>query len=316
MPEPTSYRCVSWVAVSSEVQAERESPADQKRKNLELIENLGRYYPNSRGVLVATFEMAASRSITLLTDACALHEQYAELVEMAKARAFDLLVCRSRDRLGHTLPLVTTLEKLCLDHGIVVVPRMSLPPTLSARDLVKAEGAGLMAAIEAQMAEAEVRRMVNRHETGMRGRVLKRKLFANHVPFGYRYEYGKDGSRKIVIDEAAAAVVRLIMLDLYVGRGWGAPRIAKYLNENGIPTPKGSTWSSPGVQQIAARAYRYAGYLELNHMSRTGRDQAMVKGDHPPIISEDELARVLATKKERTLTRTGEAVLRLFAGIG
>jgi len=140
MAEPTLYRCVSWIAVSSEAQAERESPADQKKRNVEFIENLDHHYPNSRGMLVATFTMAASRSITLLSDACALHEQYAELVEMVRSRAFDLLICRSRDRLGRTLPLVAALEKLCLDYGVVVVPRMSLPPTISYRELAKAEG--------------------------------------------------------------------------------------------------------------------------------------------------------------------------------
>ena len=315
MSEPTLYRCVSWVAVSTVVQAERESPVDQKRKNLEFIESLGRHYPNSRGVLVRTFTMAASRSITLLSDACTLHEQYAQLVEMIRSRSFDLLICRSRDRLGRTLPLVTAIEKLCLDHGIVVVPRMSLPSTINYRELVKAEGSGLIGAIEAQMAESEVRRLVNRHEMGMRGRVLNSKLFANHVPYGYRYQYDRDGQRKIVIDDSAAAVVRLILVDLYWRAGWGVPKIARYLNDQRITSPRASIWYSGTLRQLIERVYRYTGYLELNHRSLTGRDETRIKGDHPPILSEEELAGILAVRDERHHTRTSEVTRRVFSGI-
>ena len=92
----THLRCVSWTAVSSDPQAEKESLHDQKRLNHQLIENIGRHYPGYTAELVADLQVVGTRSIVDIADAVeAYPDAYGELMRLLKGGDIDAIVCRS-----------------------------------------------------------------------------------------------------------------------------------------------------------------------------------------------------------------------------
>lgn len=285
-------RFASWAAVSSQPQAEKESLPDQRRLNREFVDNLGRHYPGHVGEIVAELEVVGSRSIVELSEAMATYPDYARLIELVQSGAINAVVCRSRDRLGRTDSLIVTIERLCLRHDVVVVPRQSLPATLDARELRESEGAGIVAVVEGHFAQAAVRRLVNEHERGIAERVRRRKLFPNHVPWGYLYRYEEDGTRHIVIDPEPAATIRRILVDLFIEEDLSRPEIIQRLNEEGRPTRAGRPWAHDALMEIFRLPDRYAGYILVNTNSKTGREPLRVRGDHEPIITDAELERV------------------------
>lgn len=83
------------------------------------------------------------------------------------------------------------------------------------------------------------------------------------LPFGFRavlvnpnVDERKKSKKRIEIDETTAPIVRRIFAMYLDGRGYVS--IAKQLNSEGVPSPKGRTWSSSGIWE-SLRDPRYAG---------------------------------------------------------
>ncbi len=303
------YRCISWIAVSSKPQYERESPVEQRALNAAFVESLGERYLDASGEIVHTFDLAVSRSISSLSEAMERIPAYTELVAMAKAHKFDLLICRSRDRLGRTLPLIATLERICLLNGIVVVPRNNPPRILDARELRRSEMAPLIGTIEASMAEIEIRRLVARSEMGIRARVVDRGLFANRLPYGYEYVYSADGEKTLEIVPEQTAVIRHALLDLYLKANWSRVKINGYLKERFADA------EPVAFETILHNLRAYGGYIDFNRQSKRGRERTLVKGNHPPILSAEEMEAVLTARVGRHTPATGDAARRPFRHI-
>lgn len=295
-------RIVSWIAVSSEEQAKRASPAQQRADNAKFVnETLPLTYGVS-GEIIAELELADSRSIIELSEAAATYpDSYGILYNLLrqKERAFDLLVCRSADRLGRTRTLISTIEELCAARGIVIVcVAEGLPASL---DPTRHEGDGYRLASRGAASAEEVLRMRNRRDRGMRDtRLRDKKLFPGIPPFGYAY---KDKARDaIIIDQAAAATVRRLLIDLYLVRGLGTQAIAGVLNAEGLTAPKGGTWTFGSVGVVLERAKRYAGWIEFNAHAQPGKEHVQVRGNYGQIISDEELAAIETEKAARFKT--------------
>lgn len=303
MAKPNNVvRCLSWVAVSSEPQAERSSPEDQSAGNRSFIENLSQHYMGYTGVWAGEIRLVGSRSILSLERAMRAHKEYAQLVEMIEQKAFDVLIVAERDRLGREASLIIQIELLCLEYGIVVVPRhSSRPNSLDPSEVASNLGTTINATVEAALAKVYIQQLVRRRHDGMATRVQQKKLFASNVPYGYRYEYDRDGNASIVIDEPAAVIVRKIF-SLYI-QGRGTPYIGQYLDAIGTLSPRGKKWNRGGVASILNNVYVYAGKLEFNRRSRTGQPYARLDGKHPPIISEEEAKEIVAERQRRSVTR-------------
>lgn len=298
-----TLRFLSLIAVSSAPQAEKESPEEQRRLNTEFVQNLSNYYPGYAGFITQTISIVGTRTIIELSDACRLHEGYRQLVDAIKGRTIDAIVCRSRDRIARMDALILTIERLCNQHDIIVVPRQSLPVTIDINAIRNSEGAGLISVIEGHFARSAVQRLVHENQMGMQARVRQRKLFPSNVPWGYKYVYSEDGQQSIQVDTNAAPAIRALLVDLFVGKRLAYRQIAEILNRSNLPSPNGP-WSERTVRHIVANADRFAGYLTLNVRSKTGRDVIHVPGDHQAIISEEELAFVRLEKKTRKFGRT------------
>ncbi|MBK8188885.1 MAG: recombinase family protein [Vampirovibrionales bacterium] len=287
---------------------------DQRRLNHEFVADLARHYPGYTGAIVADLQVIGSRSIVELSTAAETYpDAYGELLRLVRAGAVDAIVCRSRDRLGRTDALIVTLERFCLEHGVIVVPRQSLPVTLDIKALRDSEGAGLLGVIESHFAHSAVRRIVNEHERGMIERVAKHKQFPSHLPWGYKYHYSETGARTVVIDPPAAAVIRYILVDLFLDEDLGRVAITQRLQAERQPSPSGKLWDYGALRKVFRIPDRYAGYILVNRVSKNARPLTRVRGDHPAIITDAELTRIQT--KIDALTTQHDPPFSILAGV-
>jgi DNA invertase Pin-like site-specific DNA recombinase len=297
-------RCVSWVAVSSEEQAKRASPDVQRVANRRFVEETLPVTYGVRGELVIELELADTRSIIELSEAAATYpESYGVLYELLrqKERAFDVLVCRSADRLGRTRTLISTIEELCEAQGVVIVcVAEGLPASLDAR---QREGSSYGAANRGAAAKEEIIRLKNRRDIGMREtRLGLKKLFPGKAPFGYAYKMRltDDGPvQDIIVVPEEAATVRRLLVDLYLGEGLGTQAIAARLNEEKRQAARGGSWTFGTVGTVLERVKRYAGWIEFNKDAQTGKEHVTVRGNYQQIITDAELAAITAERTER-----------------
>jgi len=137
-----------------------------------------------------------------------------------------------------------------------------------------------------------------------------RNNYEEGIPNGFTI-YGYDiKNRKMTVNEEQANVVRSIF-DMYLV-GIGSNRIAKYLNENNIPSPKNSVWNKNVVIGILKNE-KYIGDLLLqkfyseNHISkRKMKNDGMFKqyyvtDNHEPIISRDDFEKVQKIIKDKSI---------------
>lgn len=109
------------------------------------------------------------------------------------------------------------------------------------------------------------------------------------VPYGYKTEksglFNKKGKEllKIVIDDEQAKIVRMVY-DLVDLEGFGQYRIAKYLNEENIPSRTGKRWTSAAVGAVL-RNPMYKGYLVIK---RNTKQEVTSKKQIPELVIIDE----------------------------
>lgn len=299
-----SKRCVLWAAVSSEEQAKKSSPEVQRAANRRFVAETMPAMYGVRGEILHELALADTRSIIELSEAASAYpDSYGILYDLLRRRerAFDLLVCRSADRLGRTRTLISSIEELCEARGIMIVyVAEALPPTLNPH---RQEGASFTAASRGAAAFEEIRRLVTRRDTGMRETRLKEKrLFPAAPPFGYGYRTKLTDAgpvQEIVIIPDEAATVRKILIDLYLDEGLGTQAIAERLNAEGRKGSRGGPWNHGMVGVVLRRVKRYAGWIEFNKDAQPGKEYVEVKGDYPQIITDEELARILADRDDR-----------------
>lgn len=243
MPKP---RAISWAAVSSKPQAERESLNDQHRLNHALADAL------EWEIITDVTTPGESRSYYRLSDARANLEAYQQLTELAEAGAFDWLICKSRDRLARTRRLNREVAGFLQDHGIRVYSR-TFPPA-STEERTEAEV--WSEAIESGYSEAEILRLTQRHEMGMQARVRHGKL-ASRLAWGFSRVVHPD-TRELTVaftEPRAEEAIRFAVTRYHVGIS--KKRIVEEANRDGVPTAKGGEWTLNTVDQIVLQPAYY-----------------------------------------------------------
>ena len=280
-----SLRCVSWVAVSSKPQYEKESPHEQRRQNLKTIEDLG-------GVCIAELEVPGqSRSIITFDEATERIEAYAQLRNILDNRGADLLVFRDQSRLGRTAAV-----EMCYEAGCALYNRSSPPSTLDAFEQANSDTTLIMNTLDGAFSQMEVRRLVRRNRTGMIGRV-KRGDMPKKPPYGYVWRYAADGSRRVEVDPEAAERVRL-MIELFLD-GMSFEQIVEALVEIGAEPPglkngqaDSGRWYKSTISRMLQRVYVYAGFVEFRP---SGHEPIRERGTHEAII---DLSTAKAVERE------------------
>lgn len=299
-----TFRCLSWVAVSTDQQNREDSPESQSRGNIQFIDQLSEYYPGCKGEMAAEIRMAGTRSIPSLEKACVRYpDQYGKLVSMIENHEIDIIVCRERERIGRKLGLTSQLTDLCDNHDVIILARnSSLPPTLDITKIRADESRPIVAAVEGALAEAYVKRFMVRTTAGREARVRDKKLFSNRVPYGYRYVYDKELNIlgiEMVEDEAK---VLATFFELYLN-GHGEYYCAKYFNAHKKESPTGGKWYRSAFTPFLNRVMIYAGYIDMYRDPGSKGEHFLVKGIHPPIISEEMAKQVIRERKSRSYTK-------------
>jgi DNA invertase Pin-like site-specific DNA recombinase len=286
--EDRPLRCVSWVAVSSKAQADKESPDEQRRKNMEVITRLG-------GELVAELYVPGqSRDIVVFTDAAREIEAYAQLQELLDSGQVDLLVFRDMSRLGRTAALGLQVAEMCHRAGVSLYNRSSPPSSLNVHDQRQSDAGLVVQSIEGAFAQIEVRNLRRRHRLGMTGRIKSGKL-PNIIPYGYQKAYLPNGDTQVIPDPDQALVVQEIVEMFLSGKNY--QQMSDILNERGVMAPGSDRWSPTAVRRILTRAWIYAGFT-LIRWNDTG-EVIKADGDHEGIITVAQAKQVLKEVSDR-----------------
>lgn len=285
-------RWALWAAVSSLPQAKKISLESQ-------LEQGRQHVAKWQGEVVAELVVPGeSRSIVLFEDACRRIKAYAQLKELIDQRAIDVLCYLDRSRLGRKASLSMAVVELCHEAAILTYDLDSPPANLES--LATSHDDMLVGAIKSVGAQQEVAKLNDRHRSGMLGRTKRGEMPAA-LPYGYAEHYTPEGVRIIEIDELAARWVRQ-MAEWYLG-GIGTPAIAERLNAANAPTVQGGAWHHIQVRSVLFRAWRYAGYSEINIHSPHKRPYLRAPGNWPAIISEATAERIYAERDARSINR-------------
>jgi site-specific DNA recombinase len=148
----------------------------------------------------------------------------------------------------------------------------------------------LMMQIQGAISEYERTKILDRMRRGMKYAVKHGQVLGNRAPLGYRFIRKTENKPACwEVDPREAEIVRLVF-DLYTNKSMNLSAIAKYLEEEGIPSHYGNTnWQSSTVYYIL----RNESYLGIAYMFKNRRVEPC---KHPKL---SKYRRRKYTKKEQ-----------------
>lgn len=150
-----------------------------------------------------------------------------------------------------------------------------------------------------------------REETlkGLTKKIQKGGRHMSRPPLGYEF----DENMNLVIVEEEAKLVRMVY-DLYLNKGWGVTKIAKHMNTFSC-TKEGGKWDSKTVRNILTNP-TYAGYNHFKPADWPEESRIITEGNHPPIVSKEDFARVQQYRERRKKGRMSRrASIYPYSGI-
>lgn len=164
------------------------------------------------------------------------------LLSGAMARQWDVLVLESLDRLVRDVGEQETVVKRLEHRQLRIVGYSDGYDTLASGRKVMRLARGMVNEMFLDDLKAKTHR-------GLRGQ-FERGLSAGGRTYGYTSEDAAIG-RRMIIDEEQALHVRWIFQRF--AEGWSVQRIARALNERGVPSPRGSSWAVSALWGSAAQ---------------------------------------------------------------
>ena len=213
-----SLRAAIYARYSSEHQREA-SIADQVRLCEERIGREG-------------WTRAGSFQDAGVSGATPLRPGYQALLTAARAGDFDVVVAEALDRLSRDQEDVAALFKRLHFAGIAIVT------------LTEGRITPLHVGLKGAMNSIFLQDLADKTRRGLRGRIENRRSGGGNS-FGYDVVAGDDHRGERIINEAQAAIVRLIFENY--AAGMSPKRIALQLNKERIQAPRGGCWSSSTI---------------------------------------------------------------------
>ncbi len=242
---------------------------------------------------------------------------YAEdVIKDARDDEFDILVVVAVDRIArdeeYGLNYLRRIEETGKKVHFVDEPWCNTPDpyTEQAADHVKDARVDALKA-----ARHEHRRITARNQNNKRRWMMSNKWpIPNDPPFGYTCDskktvaQGETPTYQLKIFEKEARVVRIIF-DMYNRKNLSSRKIAKILNEDGVPAPEGGKWGKDTVIYIIGKEI-YTGKTEL------GKKLGKYTFVCDPIITRDDYDLAKQKKEERfTLSPRNLKNEYLFRGL-
>lgn len=154
-------------------------------------------------------------------------------------------------------------------------------------DTGKMEGE-LMLSILSSLAERESKSISGNAKWSIQNR-FRNGTYIGPPAYGYKYV-----DRKMVVDKEQAAIIRRIFAEVLDGKS--AYRVAKNLNEDGIPSKRNGKWESDTIRGIIQNE-RYVGDMLLQktftddqfkrHKNNGKKGQFLIKDHHEPIVDRE-----------------------------
>jgi site-specific DNA recombinase len=207
---------------------------------------------------------------------------FEHMIKDAEKKLFQLIIVHKYDRFARNVELSQKVKRKLKDAGVNVVS-ISEPIEDSPIGFV-------MEGILEIFAEYYIRNLAQESKKGHVERASQ-GLHNGSVPYGYRIDHNVPA--KMSVNEEQAEIVRLIF-DLYINKGYGSTKIARILNELGVPSAVGRQWAYFTVNRILNNP-KYAGYIKY--------DGEIHEGLHEAIISKDTFDLVKKYQQDRTWKR-------------
>ena len=244
-----------------------------------------------------------------------------EIMQDAKQGAFDILLAYMSDRLGRQEEYsfyVAELNRLGIEVWTIKDGQLKTEEHIDK----------LLNYIRFWQNEGESKKTGMRVHDTMVEMVKEGKFVGGKAPYGYKLVLSGEISNhgralhKLVIVPEQAEIVRMIF-SYAVNKGMGFQKIAKTLNETGIPAPTASEWKSGTIRSILMNPV-YMGYVAYNrrksgrenytHLDR--KDWTYAKEQNPDlmIISQEvwETAQEIREARKKKINESKQATNELY----
>lgn len=235
------------------------------------------------GYAVAERHVYEDNDVGASTRSHKVREQYAAMLDAARAGEFSAVLAYSNSRLTRRPRELEDLLDLYEQHGVEIHTVVS-----GSDDLATADGR-MTARIKASVDAAEAERTGERLQRAFLQRAQSGAPNHGGRPFGWQDD-------KVTLDPVEARLLREAVDDVLAGVGLRA--IVRRWNDAGITTARGNPWDHRGLRQLLRRP-RLAGWRV--HQGEIARDStgAPVRGVWEPLIDDDTYDRLQAALKGR-----------------
>jgi DNA invertase Pin-like site-specific DNA recombinase len=211
-------------------------------------------------------------------------EQFNKMIEDCKAGKIDVIITKSISRFARN-----TLD--CLNF-VRMLKELSIEVIFEKENIRTMDSKGeVLLTILSSLAQDESRSISENSTWGIRRKYEQGKVSVNYTKF-LGYDKGEDGN--LVINEKQAKVVRRIFKDYLDGKG--ANRIARELEDEGVPNWNGKTkWYESSIRKMLSNE-KYKGeallqktytvnFLTKKRVVNNGEiPQYYIEESHPAII--------------------------------
>ncbi|NQT31418.1 MAG: recombinase family protein [Deltaproteobacteria bacterium] len=203
-----------------------------------------------------------------------------QILTDAKSRLFDKIVIYKLDRLARKLRLLLDIEEKLKEHGVSLHSVRETLDTSTAIGRTVFQMLGLVS-------EWERETIIERTKAGRLQRYKEGCWGPGSPPFGY--DYDRDKTKKLIINEDEARVIRRIY-DEY-SKGKSMTQVANMLNEEKIPPrnpKKGKGWRNTSIRDVLFNPV-YKGTQIVNIYQKHSRlpeeiPESAIKIEVPPIV--------------------------------
>jgi len=202
-----------------------------------------------------------------------------DMIQYCKTHKVHQVIVTKMDRLARDTYIQLWVEKELKIYDVQIIS--------VSEDMLNGDDYMTVAMREmvAVFAKLEKNRITDRLISGRRNKAERGHKASGNCPFGYRYQYDKQGKNPIVtIDESASQTVKQ-MFCMYL-QGKSLQAIASHLNESMINTTRGNSWSKQSVKVVLSNQF-YTGLISFNEIKQHGQ--------HEPIINKITFGKVQAT---------------------
>lgn len=216
-----------------------------------------------------------------------------EILEDARNHEFDILLTYMSDRIGRKeeySTYVATLNTLGIEVWTIKDGQLKTEEHIDK----------LLNFIRFWQNEGESKKTSARVRDAQQEMVKSGKFVGGKAPFGYRLvpsgEVSNHGRllKKLEIVEKDAEIVRKIY-SLAIHQGYGYEKIAKTLNEEGIPAPSTDKWKTSTITSILKNPV-YMGYYAINRRINHGSCTRLDRRDW--IYSENQIPEIVIISQQ------------------